>query len=124
MPKSVTFYLGKGGAHLASRSLEVWRSVNGVFSDHLTTQAIAATTELASVTLDDDLLCRAILRDTGGGVQRAPAILDFPTSDAIASLVYSGQQHGSNMAQDLRILNVDEMSESSQSSTSTLSSRR
>jgi len=123
MPKNVTFYLGKGGAHLDSRQLQIFeQSKNvGYFSNHLTTQALVNTIETVTLQLDDNIKCRARLQDTVGGVALPLAILDFSTDDGLLDRVYSAEGDGSPMARDLRIVAVEAMSESS---ASTLSSSR
>lgn len=112
MPVNVTFYLGKGGAHLDSRVLQVFEQPKnvGYYANHLTTQTLIGTIELVSLQLDADLKCRARLLDTAGGVAMPLAILDFETNHDYLVKVASAQEHGSPHSRDLRIVAFEEMS--------------
>jgi hypothetical protein len=121
MSQLVTFYLGPGGTHLASRSLVVTRMM-GAGDDsapaaEYSNAAIGNTTTTVTVTLPGSNIWQAVLQDTGAdSTTGVPQVLNFHTG----SLQFPGPGKSDV---DFRILTMlDESSSSLSLSSSSWSS--
>ena len=115
MSRNVTFYLGKGGTHLASRELVITRHMragdDSAPSAAYDNAAIGNTTETVTVALADNTLWQAVLTDTEvGGAESTPDILNFHTG----SLQFPGPGTGDRLS----ILSMEDLSSSSSESSS------
>jgi hypothetical protein len=118
MSRSITIYLGKGGTHLASRSLVItrmWRAGDdSAPAAAYTNAAIANTTETVTVTLEDNDLYQAVAFDVGvQGAVGASETLNFHTG----SIQFPGPSNFSKGGR-LSIVSMDDLSSSSSSSSS------
>jgi len=120
---NVTFFLGPGGAHLASRHLTVTR-MSGAGDDSAPSAtydnaSLAGTDEVVAVDVPSGHIYQAVLIDTNGaGTTSVPQVLNFHTG----SLQFPGS--GAKAGDFLCILEMeDESSSSSSQSSSSWSSQ-
>jgi len=115
MGKKVTIYLGKGGTHLASRSLVVTRVMragdDSAPAATYTNASIGATTETVTFDLPANQLWQAVAVDTNAaGDTSVPDVLNFHTGESLFP--------GPKSQDRLQILEMQDESSSSQSASS------